>query len=189
MDVDAVHNNSSGSIYLYGQPKVDSSYLHKYVASGQKIAFSINPSNSYECLSNHDMDFNDWQCTRLVITGSLVNVTDWEEVAAVKKSFKERHDLLSLDTTATDLLLPFTYRLSMSEMRLIQVLTGDSLKVDLDLYVRSTEEPRTIGKNSSSSSSSSEIGSTEDKDFVREMKAVVHLRKKLMHLRGARAVV
>ena len=186
MDADGVHNNSSGSIYLYGQPKVDSSYLHKYVASGQKIAFSINPSNSYECLSNHDMDFNDWQCTRLVITGSLVNVTDWEEVAAVKKSFTERHDLLSLDTTATDLLLPFTYRLSMSEMRLIQVLTGDSLKVDLDLYVRSTEEPRTIDKNSSSSS---EIGSTEDKDFVRKMKAVVHLRKKLMHLRGARAVV
>ncbi len=99
MNVDEVHNNSSGSIYLYGQPNVDSC-LHKYAASGQKLAFSINPSNSYECLSDHSMDLNDWQCNRLVITGSLVNVTDWEEIASVKKVFKERHDL-SLDTDLT----------------------------------------------------------------------------------------
>jgi hypothetical protein len=153
------------------------SYLHKYAASGQKLAFSINPSNSYECLSDHRMDLDDWQCTRLVITGSLMNVTDWEEIASVKKVFKERHDL-SLDTY-TDL----TYRLSITEMRLIQVLTGDSLKVDLGLYERSRREMRTTGMNMNMNSS--EI-SLDDKDFVRKMKAV-HQRRK--HLRLARAVV
>jgi len=122
------------------------------------------------------MDLNDWQCNRLVITGSLVNVTDWEEIASVKKVFKERHDL-SLDTD-------LTYRLSITEMRLIQVLTGDSLKVKLDLYERSREELRTtVGMNMSMNSS--EI-SLDDKDFVRKMKAV-HQRRK--HLRVARAVV
>lgn len=175
MNLDGVHNNSSGSIYLYGQPNVDSC-LHKYAASGQKLAFSINPSNSYECLSDHSMDLNDWQCNRLVITGSLVNVTDWEEIASVKKAFKERHDL-SLDTD-------LTYRLSITEVRLIQVLTGDSLKVELGLYERSREESRTtVGMNMNMNSS--EI-SLDDKDFVRKMKAV-HQRRK--NLRVARAVV
>ena len=122
------------------------------------------------------MDLNDWQCNRLVITGSLVNVTDWEEIASVKKVFKERHDL-SLDTD-------LTYRLSITEMRLIQVLTGDSLKVELDLYERSREELRTtVGMNMNMNSS--EI-SLDDKDFVRKMKAV-HQRRK--HLRVTRAVV
>lgn len=174
--MDGVHNNSTGSIYIHGQPKVDSSYLHRYAASGQKIAFSINPPYSYECLNDHGMDLNNWQCMRLVVTGTLVNVTatDWEEeeevALSVKKAFKERHDL-SMD-------LDLTYRLSISEMRLIQVLTGDSLKVDLDLYDQSREEPRMMDK------SSIEI-SPHDKDFVRKMKAV-HLRRK--HLRVARAV-
>jgi hypothetical protein len=122
------------------------------------------------------MDLNDWQCNRLVITGSLVNVTDWEEIASVKKAFKERHDL-SLDTD-------LTYRLSITEVRLIQVLTGDSLKVELGLYERSREESRTtVGMNMNMNSS--EI-SLDDKDFVRKMKAV-HQRRK--NLRVARAVV
>jgi hypothetical protein len=122
------------------------------------------------------MDLNDWQCNRLVITGSLVNVTDWEEIASVKKAFKERHDL-SLDTD-------LTYRLSITEVRLIQVLTGDSLKVEFGMYERSREESRTtVGMNMNMNSS--EI-SLDDKDFVRKMKAV-HQRRK--NLRVARAVV
>jgi hypothetical protein len=69
-------------------------------------------------------------------------------------------------------------------MRLIQVLTGDSLKVELGLYERSREESRTtVGMNMNMNSS--EI-SLDDKDFVRKMKAV-HQRRK--HLRVARAVV
>jgi len=168
--VDGVHNHSTGSIYFYNELTMGdkNNYLQKYADSGQEVTLSINPSNSYKCLDSHSLDLNDWQCTRLVVTGSLVNVTDLEEVSSVKKTFKERHDM-SLDTDRI-------YRLSISRMRLIQVLTGDYSTVDVDLYVRSREDPMM---------DSSEI-SLDDKNFVRKMKALHSHRK---HLRSSRAVV
>jgi len=102
--VDGVHNHSTGSIYFYNELTMGdkNNYLQKYADSGQEVTLSINPSNSYKCLDSHSLDLNDWQCTRLVVTGSLVNMTDLEEVSSVKKTFKERH-VMSLDLQTLDI--------------------------------------------------------------------------------------
>ena len=165
--VDGVFHNSTGILYFHDKP-IDN-YLHKYAADSQKITFSINPANSYKCLNSQILSLNDWQCTRLVVIGNLVNVTDSEELSSVRKAFKERHDV-SLEAD-------HVYTLLISELRLIQVLTGDSAVVDIGEYYR-TRQVLKMEK--------SEVISLDDKDFVRKMKSVHSSRRK--HLRGRATV-
>lgn len=114
------------------------------------------------------MNLNDWHCTRLVITGNLENVTNVDEISIIKKAFKEKHNVVLL---GTDLI----YRLSIVEMKLIQVLTGDSMNVDINLYInaRGDNDLKMLDKN--------EI-SLDDKEFVRKMKGLFSRKK---HLRIA----
>ena len=62
------------------------------------------------------------------------------------------------------------YRLSISEMKLIQVLTGDSIDVDINQYINTRDDVKMLDRN--------EI-SIDDKEFVRKMKSISSRKKKL----------
>lgn len=175
--VDGVYNQSTASIYFYDKQvdnKINNNYLNKYT-SQKKITFSINPSNSYKCLNSHNLNLNDWHCTRLVIMGNLANVTNSDEMNTIKKAFQEKHTIELLDT---DLI----YRLSVSEMKIIQVLTGDTMDVDINLYLKSRDDLKMLDRN--------EI-SVDDKEFIRKMKGIYSRKKKLRiaHRGGGKVVV
>ena len=164
--VDGIYNQSTASIYFYEKQidnnNNDNNYFNKYT-SLKKITLSINPSNSYKCLNSHSMNLNDWHCTRLVVMGNLANVTNLDEMNIIKKAFKEKHNVMLSDTD-------LVYRLSISEMKLIQVLTGDSIDVDINQYINARDDVKMLDRN--------EI-SIDDKEFVRKMKSISSRKKKL----------
>jgi hypothetical protein len=95
--------------------------------------------------------------------GNLVNVTNLDEMNIIKIAFKEKHNVILSDT---DLI----YRLSISEMKLIQVLTGDSINVDINQYINTRDDVKMLDRN--------EI-SIDDKEFIRKMKSITSRKKKL----------
>lgn len=95
--------------------------------------------------------------------GNLANVTNSDEMNTIKKAFQEKHTIELLDT---DLI----YRLSVSEMKIIQVLTGDSMDVDINLYLKSRDDLKMLDRN--------EI-SIDDNEFIRKMKGIYSRKKKL----------